>query len=259
MFLFPIDFGELTNDSLNDRGAVTSAVPKTHAKKVILSAPQSILNERSPPEFRTKVANGHLETPFLIGHLETTFRVQQLNNNSKSGIYLSKKFRSCDHLGKSINWIAFLTKKLYHFRHATCETYFPFHLHATQACRRHVFQHQRTLSKPNRCSQKTRKTNRNLHKIACLQRFWDNGHNPILPPFRRPWWSHHLSSLTNYPKKQWKELIIKMLKHPYTHEKVLYLATFSIWTPEQAKYIIPVNPAPLRPLREKKHNDSFNM
>ena len=63
MLYFPMDFGELTLDGLVDRGALSSAIPEADLRKIRLLAPQSIIKEVPAPNFQIMVANGQLENP----------------------------------------------------------------------------------------------------------------------------------------------------------------------------------------------------
>ena len=63
MLYFPMDFGELTLDGLVDTGALSSAIPEADLRKIRLLAPQSIVKEGPAPNFQIMVANGQLETP----------------------------------------------------------------------------------------------------------------------------------------------------------------------------------------------------
>ena len=77
MLYFPMDFGELTLDGLVDTGALSSAIPEADLRKIRLLAPQSIVKEGPAPNFQIMVANGQLETPkstvelkFEVGDIE---------------------------------------------------------------------------------------------------------------------------------------------------------------------------------------------
>ena len=77
MLYFPMDFGELTLDGLVDTGALSSAVPESDLRKIRLLAPQSIVKEGPAPNFQIMVAIGQLETPkstvelkFEVGDIE---------------------------------------------------------------------------------------------------------------------------------------------------------------------------------------------
>ena len=63
MLYFPMGFGELTLDGLIDTGAHSSAIPEADLRKIRLLAPQSIVKEGPAPSFQILVANGDLETP----------------------------------------------------------------------------------------------------------------------------------------------------------------------------------------------------
>ena len=56
-------FGELTLDGLIDTGAHSSAIPEADLRKIRLLAPQSIVKEGPAPSFQILVASGDLETP----------------------------------------------------------------------------------------------------------------------------------------------------------------------------------------------------
>ena len=77
MLYFPMDFGELTIDGLIDTGALSSAIPEMDLRKIRLLSPQSVIREGPPPNFQIMVANGQLETPkstielkFEVGDIE---------------------------------------------------------------------------------------------------------------------------------------------------------------------------------------------
>ena len=77
MLYFPMDFGELTLDGLVDTGTLSSAIPEADLRKIRLLAPQSIVKEGPAPHFQIMVANGQLETPkstvelkFEVGDIE---------------------------------------------------------------------------------------------------------------------------------------------------------------------------------------------
>ena len=77
MLHFPMDFGKLTLDGLVNTGVLSSAIPETDLRKIRLLAPQSIVKEGPAPNFQIMVANGQLETPkstvelkFEVGDIE---------------------------------------------------------------------------------------------------------------------------------------------------------------------------------------------
>ena len=55
-------FGKLTIDAPIDAGALTNAISDKGSRNIRLLAPQTILNERPPPDLQIIVASGHLET-----------------------------------------------------------------------------------------------------------------------------------------------------------------------------------------------------
>ena len=77
MLYFSMDFGELTLDGLVDTGVFSSAIPEADLRKIRLLAPQSIVKEGPAPNFQISVSNGQLETPkstvdlkFRVGDIE---------------------------------------------------------------------------------------------------------------------------------------------------------------------------------------------
>ena len=77
MLYFPMAFGELTLDSLVDTGTLSSAIPEEDLRKIQKLAPQSIVKEGPAPNFKILVANGQLKTPkstvelkFEVGDIE---------------------------------------------------------------------------------------------------------------------------------------------------------------------------------------------
>ena len=73
----PIDFCELTLESLVDTGALSSAIPESHLRKIRVLAPQLFIKDGPAPNFQILVTNGQLETTkstvelnFEIGDIE---------------------------------------------------------------------------------------------------------------------------------------------------------------------------------------------
>ena len=77
MLYFPMDFGELTLDGLVDTGALSSAIPEADLRKIQLLAPQSIIKEGPASNFQIMVANGQLETPKST--VELKFEVRDID------------------------------------------------------------------------------------------------------------------------------------------------------------------------------------
>ena len=64
-------------------------------------------------------------------------------------------------------------------------------------------------------------------------------------------------ALTTSQRKQYTVLIDNFTEHRYTLKKVSHIATFSILTPEQAKYIETINLAPLHYLLDTNYDYAF--
>ena len=73
MYYFPMDFEKLTLDGLIDTGALTRAISEQDLNKIKLLAPEAITDTGPAPNFQIMVANGQLETP--IGTVCLTFEV----------------------------------------------------------------------------------------------------------------------------------------------------------------------------------------
>ena len=57
MVYFPMDFGEVTIDSLLHTGALSSAIPEMDSRKTRVLSPQSFIREGPPPNLQIMVAN----------------------------------------------------------------------------------------------------------------------------------------------------------------------------------------------------------
>ena len=63
MLYLPTVFGDLLIDSIIATGALTGAISEADLRKIRLLNPQTILNQRPPPDFEILAANVHLELP----------------------------------------------------------------------------------------------------------------------------------------------------------------------------------------------------
>ena len=70
MLYFPMDFGDLTIDSLIEKGALSSAITEADFVQIKQIAPQKILKEGLPSDFQIMVDNGQLETPIATTELQ---------------------------------------------------------------------------------------------------------------------------------------------------------------------------------------------
>ena len=81
MYYFPMDFEKLTRDSSIDTGALTNPKSEQDLFKINLLALEAISDTGSSPNFQIMVANGQLETP--IGTVCLTFEVVDFMFNGK--------------------------------------------------------------------------------------------------------------------------------------------------------------------------------
>ena len=82
MLYFPMDFEELTTDSLIDTGAFFVSIPEIDSWKFRLLSPRFVIRKGPPPNFRIRVANGQLETPRSI--IELKFEVGDIESATSS-------------------------------------------------------------------------------------------------------------------------------------------------------------------------------
>ena len=105
MLYVPMDFGELTLDGLVDTGALSSAIPEADLRKILLSAPPSIIEEGPAPNFQIMVASGQMETPKRT--VELKFEVSDIDFHSHGKTY------------KSVNWSFVTPTEQYHTGYET--------------------------------------------------------------------------------------------------------------------------------------------
>ena len=103
-----MDFQELKNDGLMDKGSLSGAIPEAYLRKNRLLAPHTLLNEGPPRDFQILVANGHLEAP--IATVETKFEV---------GDFTFGTFYKFDKPYKPFEWSSIPTTKQDNTRYAS--------------------------------------------------------------------------------------------------------------------------------------------
>ena len=233
MLYFPMDFGELTIDGLIDTGALSSAIPEMDLRKIRLLSPQSVIREGPPPNFQIRVANGQLETPKST--IELKFEV--------GDIEFHEIFIVMEHLTGPIIGLMFLQRNhtVLDMRQGILN--FPFFSmqpktadHKYSNVLEPIFNPTEITIPPN---------DRVLIRTNSLL-YPENAVTGILQPSDL---LHEEGDITFCPALVTLNdgnIMIQVnnfTDHPYKLKKGLHIANFSVMTPEQMKYVKPVDPA----------------
>ena len=233
MLYFPMDFGELTIDGLNDTGALSSAIPEMDLRKIRLLSPQSVIREGPPPNFQIMVANGQLETPKST--IELKFEV--------GDIEFHEIFIVMEHLTGPIIGLMFLQRNHTVLDKRQGILIFPFFSmqlktadHKYSNVLEPIFNPTEITIPPN--YRVLIRTNSLLYP--------ENAVTGILQPSDLP---HEEGDITFCPALVTLNdgnimiPVNNFTDHPYKLKKGLHIANFSIMTPEKMKYVEPVDPA----------------
>ena len=204
---FPMDFGELTIDGLIDTGALSSAIPEMDLRKIRLLSSQSVIREGPPPNFQIMVANGQLETPKST--IELKFEV--------GDIEFHEIFIVMEHLTGPIIGLMFLQRNhtVLDMRQGILN--FPFFSMQLKTANQDQFT---TLSE--------NAVTGILQPSDLLHEERDITFCPALVTLNDGSISIPVNNSTD---------------HPYKLKNGLYIANFSVMTPEQMKFVKPVDPA----------------
>ena len=232
MLYFPMDFGELTLDGLVDTGALSSAIPEADLRKIRLLAPQSIIKEGSAPNFQIMVANGQLETPkstvelkFEVGDIDfhEIFIVMEKLTSPLIGLsFLQRNNTILDMRQRVLNF-PFFSMQLKTADHKYTNVMEPI-------CAREDI----TIPPNDR------------HMVSMFSQLYDDTNvTGILQP------SNDLAedgditfcaALVTLTQGQASIHVNNFTDHPYTLKRGSHIANFSILTPEQMKYVKPIDP-----------------
>ena len=232
MLYFPMDFGELTLDGLVDTGALSSAIPEADLRKIRLLAPQSIIKEGPAPNFQIMVANGQLETPkstvelkFEVGDIDfhEIFIVMEKLTSPLIGLSFLQRNNTILDMRQGVLNFPFFSMQLKTADHKYTNVMEPI-------CTREDI----TIPPNDR------------HMVSmCSQMYEDTTVTGILQP------SNDLAedgditfcaALVTLTQGQASIHVNNFTDQPYTLKRGSHIANFSVLTPEQLKYVKPIDP-----------------
>ena len=232
MLYFPMDFGELTLDGLVDTGALSSAIPEADLRKIRLLAPQSIIKEGPAPNLQMMVANGQLETPkstvelkFEVGDIDfhEIFIVMEKLTSPLMGISFLQRNNTILDMRQGILNFPFFSMQLKSADHKYTNVMEPI-------CAREA------ITIPPKDS----------HMVSMYSQLYDATNvTGILQP------SNDLAedgditfcaALVTLTQGQVAIHVNNFTDQPYTLKKCSQIANFSVLTPEQMKYVKPIDP-----------------
>ena len=232
MLYFPMDFGELTLDGLVDMGALSSAIPEADLRKIRLLAPQSIIKEGPAPNFQIMVANGQLETPkstvelkFEVGDIDfhEIFIVMEKLTSPLIGLSFLQRNNTILDMRQGVLNFPFFSMQLKTADHKYTNVMEPI-------CTREDI----TIPPNDR------------HMVSmCSQMYEDTTVTGILQP------SNDLAedgditfcaALVTLTQGQASIHVNNFTDQPYTLKRGSHIANFSVLTPEQLKYVKPIDP-----------------
>ena len=233
MLYFPMDFGELTIDGLIDTGALSSAIPEMDLRKIRLLSPQSVIREGSPPNFQIMVANGQLETPkstielkFEVGDIEfhEIFIVMEHLTGPIIGLMFLQRNHTFLDMRQGILNFPFFSMQLKTADHKYSNVLEPI-LNPIEIT---IPPNDRVLIRTNSLLYPENAVTGILQPSDLLHEEGDITFCPALVTLND---GNILIPVNNFTD------------HPYKLKKGLHIANFSVMTPEQMKYVKPVDPA----------------
>ena len=239
MQYFPMDFGELTIIGLIDTGVLSSAIPEIELRIIRLLSSQSVIREGPPPNFQIMVASGQLQTPksTLLLKLEV------------GDIEFYEVFMVMENFTRPIIGLMFLqrTHIVLDMRHGILS--FPFFsMQLKTADHRYSYNVEPILNP----TEKTIPSNDRVLIWTNSLLYPENGVTGILQP---SYFLHEENDITFCPTLVtlgkismvtmaiYRYLSITSRITPKNSKKGLHIASFSVMTPEQMKYVKPVDPA----------------
>ena len=232
MLYFPMDFGELTLDGLVDTGALSSAIPEADLRKIRLLAPQSIIKEGPAPNFQIMVANGQLETPkstvelkFEVGDIDfhEIFIVMEKLTSPLIGLSFLQRNNTILDMRQGVLNFPFFSMQLKTADHKYTNVMEPI-------CAREDI----TIPPNDR------------HMVSMFSQLYDDTNvTGIIQP------SNDLAedgditfcaALVTLTQGQVSIHVNNFTDQPYTLKRGAHIANFSVLTPEQMKYVKPIDP-----------------
>ena len=233
MLYFPMDFGELTIDGLIDTGALSSAIPEMDLRKIRLLSPQSVIREGPPPNFQIMVANGQLETPkstielkLKVGDIEfhEIFIVMEHLTGPIIGLMFLQRNHTVLDMRQGILNFPFFSMQLKTADHKYSNVLEPI-LNPTEIT---IPPNDRVLTRINSLLYPENAVTGILQPSDLLHEEGDIKFCPALVTLNDGSIMIPVNNFTD---------------HPYKLKKGLHTANFSVMTPEQMKYVKPVDPA----------------
>ena len=233
MLYFPMDFGELTIDGLIDTGALSSAIPEMDLRKIRLLSPQSVIREGPPPNFQIMVANGQLETPkstielkFEVGDIEfhEIFIVMEHLTGPINGLMFLQRNHTVLDMRQGILNFPFFSMQLKTADHKYSNVLEPI-LNPIEIT---IPPNDKVLIRTNSLLYPENAVTGILQPSDLLHEEGDITFCPALVTLND---GNILIPVNNFTD------------HPYKLKKGLHIANFSVMTPEQMKYVKPVDPA----------------
>ena len=233
MLYFPMDSGKLTIDGLIDTGALSSAIPEMDLRKIRLSSPQSVIREGPPPNFQIMVANGQLEIPkstielkFKVGDIEfhEIFIVMEHLTGPIIGLMFLQRNHTVLDMRQGILNFPFFSMQLKTADHKYSNVLEPI-LNPIEIT---IPPNDKVLIRTNSLLYPENAVTGILQASDLLYEEGDITFCPALVTLND---GNILIPVNNFTD------------HPYKVKKGLHIANFSVMTPEQMKYVKPVDPA----------------
>ena len=233
MLYFPMDFGELTIDGPIDTGAISSAIPEMELRKSLLLSPQSVMPEGPPPNFQIMVANGQLETPkstielkIEVGNIEfhgILIVMEHLTGTIIGLMFLQQNHTVLDMRQGILNF-PFFSMQLKTADHRYSNVLEPI-LNPTEIT---IPPNDRVLIRTSSLLYPENAVTGILQSSDLLNEEGDTTFCPALVTLNDGNKSIPVNNFTD---------------HPHKLKEGLHIASFSVMTPEQTKYVKPVDPA----------------
>ena len=232
MLYFPMDFGELTLDGLVDTGALSSAIPEADLRKIRLLAPQSFIKEGPAPNFQIMVANGQLENPkstvelkFEVGDIEfhEIFIVMEKLTSPLIGLSLLQRNNTILDMRQGVLNFPFFSMQLKTADHKYSNVMEP------------LTTREDTTIPPN---------DRQIISLFS-QMYEDSNVTGIIQPSNALTEDGDIAfcaALVTLTQGQITIHVNNFTEQPYTLKRGSHIANFSVLTPEQMKYVKPIDP-----------------
>ena len=247
MLYFPMDFGELTLDGLIDTGAHSSAIPEADLRKIRLLAPQSIVTEGPAPSFQLMVANGDIETPkstfelkFEVGDIEVheIFIVMEKLSSPIIGLMFLQRNHTVLDMRQGVLNFPYFSMQLKTADHKYSNKLEP------------ILNPEDAIISPND------------HVVIPIQSqiYAENAVTGILQPsdlLHEEGDITFCAALVTLHEGAMRIRVNNSTIQPYKLKKGTHIANFSVMTPEQMKYVRPIDPVSTWHLLNENEEDAI--